>query len=249
MDARHYEANSRAEGDIDLFEQESLNDINIIGSLFKAWLRELPTELLPKAAQDRIATECQGPHGEMPEEVPQLLKDELSRLPPQNYYLLFATTCLCALLVDCADKSKMTYTNLCICFQPTLRIDAFCFSYLVKHWKYCWQDCWTEKEFEQMELRILDREPASGGSGADSFLGSSNSSSTAVEERSLASASSNTVHMPVRTNLTSTYASEDQLVTPTRGTHNGSQNDYAGPSTQLPELAPMMPLSPIGHFN
>ena len=247
MDARHYEANTHAEGDIDLFEQESLNDINIIGSLFKGWLRELPTELLPKAAQDRVAAECQGPQGEMPEEVPQLLKDELSRLPPQNYYLLFATTCLLSLLVDCSDKSKMTYTNLCICFQPALRIDGFCFSYLVKHWKHCWQDCWTEKEWEQEEIRILDGELASGGSGADSFLESS--SSTAVEERSLASASSNMASMTVRTNLTITYAREDQLVTPTRETHNGSQNGYARPSTQLPELAPMMPLSPIGHFN
>ncbi|RAL63026.1 hypothetical protein DID88_004111 [Monilinia fructigena] len=46
--------------DIDLFECEDLYDINIIGSMLKAWLRELPDELLPKAAQDRIARECAG---------------------------------------------------------------------------------------------------------------------------------------------------------------------------------------------
>jgi hypothetical protein len=60
---------------VDLFEQPDLYDINIIGSMLKAWLRELPDELFPKAAQDRIARECAGS-----ETVPQMLIDELSNL-------------------------------------------------------------------------------------------------------------------------------------------------------------------------
>ena len=248
VDARHNQANICAEGDIDLFEQRDLYDINTIGSMFKAWLRELPSEILPKAVQDKIATECQGAR-----EVPQLLKDELSSLPPWNYYLLFAITCHLSLLTAYSDKNKMTYNNLCICFQPALRIDAFCFSFLVQDWRKCWQGCWTEKEALEEEYRVLDGEPPSCGSGANSFLDSS--SSTAMEERSLASASSNKASIAGRANqgrpppLTLTKASEEQLVTPTRETHNGSQNGYTRPSTQLPELAPVMPLSPIGHFN
>ena len=34
--------------------------MHMIGSMFKAWLRELPTEILPKAVQDKIATERRG---------------------------------------------------------------------------------------------------------------------------------------------------------------------------------------------
>ena len=216
--------------------------------MFKAWLRELPTEILPKAVQDKVATECQGE-----QDVPQLLMDELSMLPPWNYYLLFATTCHLSLLIDHAGKSKMTYHNLCICFQPALRIDSFCFKFLVQQWRKCWQGCWTEKEALEAEYRVLDGELPTVESGANSFLDSP--SSTAMEERSLASASSHQASIGGRANqvrpppLTLTKASEEELVTESRE-HVGSQNGHTRPSTQLPELEPMMPLSPIGHhFN
>ncbi|KAK7747744.1 hypothetical protein SLS62_008888 [Diatrype stigma] len=113
------------EGDVDLFAQDDLYDINIVGSMLKAWLRELPDELFPKSAQERIARECAGT-----EEVPQLLIDELSNLSPFNYYLLFAITCHLSLLLAHADKNKMDFRNLCICFQPCMKIDAFCFKFL-----------------------------------------------------------------------------------------------------------------------
>ncbi|KAG0650903.1 Glucocorticoid receptor DNA-binding factor 1 [Hyphodiscus hymeniophilus] len=67
------------EYDIDLFEQDDLYDINIIGSMLKAWLRELPDELFPKSSQDKIAKEAAGS-----ETVPQILIDELSNLPPST---------------------------------------------------------------------------------------------------------------------------------------------------------------------
>ena len=86
-DPRHYKANIPAEGDIDLLEQKDLQDINIVGFMFKIWLRELPTEIHSKAVQDKIATQCQGAR-----EAPQLLRDELSSLPPWNYYLICAIT-------------------------------------------------------------------------------------------------------------------------------------------------------------
>ena len=37
--------NMIAEHDINLFDEPELYDINIIGSMFKAWLRELPDEI------------------------------------------------------------------------------------------------------------------------------------------------------------------------------------------------------------
>jgi hypothetical protein len=165
--------------DIDLFEQEDLYDINIIGSMLKAWLRELPDELFPKASQDKIARECAGA-----EQVPQLLIDELSNLRPYNYYLLFAITCHLSLLLAHSDKNKMDFRNLCICFQPCMRIDAFCFKFLVVDWRECWKGCKTENEWVTTEYALWDLLPPSSGEGR---------SSTAVEscdERNVSSSDS-----------------------------------------------------------
>jgi hypothetical protein len=134
-----------------LIADDNLNDPNVIGSLFKNWLRQLPDEIFPKAIQTRIQQECQGAKS-----TPQMLKDELSKLPPFNYYLLFAITCHISLLHSCSEFNKMNYNNLCICFQPAIKIDAFCFQFLILDWRNCWQGCWTEKEYLAEEVKLLD---------------------------------------------------------------------------------------------
>ncbi|PNY24523.1 Rho-type GTPase-activating protein 2 [Tolypocladium capitatum] len=143
--------------DVNLFEEDDLYDINIIGSMFKAWLRELPDELFPKEAQDRIARECVGST-----EVPQMLIDELSKLSPFNYYLLFAITCHLSLLLAHSDKNKMDFRNLCICFQPCMKIDAFCFKFLVCDWRNCWKGCKNEAKFIEDEYQLFDQPPPRG---------------------------------------------------------------------------------------
>ncbi|RFU71982.1 hypothetical protein TARUN_10279, partial [Trichoderma arundinaceum] len=143
--------------DVNLFEQNDLYDINIVGSMLKAWLRELPDELFPKEAQERIARECHGA-----EKVPQLLIDELSNLSPFNYYLLFAITCHLSLLLAHSDKNKMDFRNLCICFQPCMKIDAFCFKFLVCDWRDCWRGCKHEAKYIEEEYRLFDQPPPRG---------------------------------------------------------------------------------------
>ena len=148
------------EYDINLFDEPELYDINIIGSMFKAWLRELPDEIFPRHIQEKIAKECKDAAT-----TPQMLKDELSKLPPFNYYLLFAITCHISLLHSCSQLNKMDYRNLCICFQPCLKVDGFCFQWLVLDWRNCWQGCWTEEAFLAEEMRILEgQDTASVGS-------------------------------------------------------------------------------------
>lgn len=147
-----------SEHDIDLFSDPDLYDINTITSLFKAWLRDLPDEIFPKPTQLRIAEQCAGA-----QTAPQMLKDELSKLPPYNYYLLFAITCHISLLHSCAEQNKMTYQNLCICFQPCLKMDSFIFYFLVCDWRNCWQGCWTEKEYMEEENRWLASQQAAAG--------------------------------------------------------------------------------------
>lgn len=147
---RYYERKFDEDRDIDLISDPNLNDPNVIGSLFKNWLRQLPDEIFPKAIQAAIQQECQGA-----KTTPQMLKDELSKLPPFNYYLLFAITCHISLLHSCSEFNKMNYNNLCICFQPAIKIDAFCFQFLILDWRNCWQGCWTEKDFLTDEINFL----------------------------------------------------------------------------------------------
>ena len=217
--------------------------------MFKAWLRQLPSEILPKEVQARIAEQCAGAT-----EVPQFFKDELSSLPPWNYYLLFAITCHLSLLTAYAAKNKMTYSNLCICFQPALKIDAFCFHFLVQDWRNCWQGCWTEKEALEAEYSILNGDvPSTSGSWTGNGGNSSAGSTTVAEERSLASASSHKTSMGGRSQqarpppLSLIMTSDDHSSGSTSSEGSSNQNGYAHTTsrTELPELAPFMPLSPI----
>lgn len=184
-EVKHWQRRFDSECDINLFDEPDLYDINTIGSMFKSWLRELPDEILPKSIQNKVATQCAGATS-----APQLLRDELSRLPPFNYYLLFAITCHLSLLNSYADKNKMDYRNLCICFQPCLKIDAFCFQFLVMDWKNCWQGCWTEKEYLEEEYRyqqegsIHESEDLAVDDRAISSSGSSHQPAPSIPPRS-----------------------------------------------------------------
>lgn len=171
-----------------------------------------------------------------------MLKDELSRLPPWNYYLLFATTCHLSLLHEYVDKNRMNFQNLCICFQPCLKIDSFCFRFLVCDWKYCWQGCWTESETLDEEYAIL-KELEEGRAG-----GSSGGSTAVAEDSSISSTEGSKPSLSARARerqkpppLTIINASGESLASPSR---NGDVNLRSG--SQLPELAPVEPLSPIG---
>jgi hypothetical protein len=233
------------EMDIDLFEEDDLYDINIIGSMLKAWLRELPDELLPKAAQDRIARECAGS-----EKVPQMLIDELSNLSPFNYYLLFAITCHLSLLLAHSEKNKMDFRNLCICFQPCMKIDAFCFKFLVCDWRDCWKGCKTEEHYIQQEYMLFDMIPPSSAEGC---------SSTAVESHDERNVSSSDSSKPSSVNIDNagkTTGGNQNKKLPLQSSQNNtstvnttltvSQEQAPQISAEMRPLSPIKPLSPMG---
>lgn len=201
--------------------------------MFKAWLRELPDELFPKETQAMIAEKCEGATT-----APQLLKDELSKLPPYNYYLLFAITCHLNLLHSYVDQNKMDYRNLCICFQPCMKIDAFCFHFLVCDWKNCWQGCWTEKEYVQIEKEMDEKEQAAAQAkeeaeselhASDRAISSSGSSQPAAEEESQ--------RPPSRPETSRGRKQRPKEI------NTGATSSHTRSISQLPELGP--PLSPI----
>jgi hypothetical protein len=221
--------------------------------MLKAWLRELPDELLPKAAQDRIKSQCSSDNND--DKVPQILIDELSNLPPFNYYLLFAITCHLSLLLTHSDKNKMDYRNLCICFQPCMKMDALSFKFLVCNWRDCWKtsQCLDEGRYTDEEYRLFEQDmrPPNSAEGR---------SSTAIEshdERNVSSSDSskpssvsvnehkwNQGQQNKKLQLSHTHASVStvntqltivQETTPPRKPNNSGY-----------QLSPVKPLSPIG---
>lgn len=242
------------EYDVNLFEEQDLYDINIVGSMLKAWLRELPDEIFPKAAQDRIARECAGSDSS---EVPQLLIDELSSLPPFNYYLLFAITCHLSLLLAHSEKNKMDFRNLCICFQPCMKIDAFSFKFLVCDWRDCWKGCTSEARYIEEEYKLFDlpppkalTEPPPANDEAQLERKPSTSSSSKESVRSVGEQKpkNKPKPLPLSQSNASVVSNNSSISTALTAT---SEREYVGfgqnvGSRDLRPLSPIKPLSPIG---
>jgi len=143
------------ERDVNLLDEPDLYDASVIASLFKEWIRELPEEIFPKPLQVKVAASLPAEvPGKIP--VPQSLRDELSNLPPFNYYLLFAITCHLSLLLSHEPKNKMTLDNLYRCFNQSLKLDGRIFYTLVGDWRQCWQGCYTEDEYLRIEYEHLN---------------------------------------------------------------------------------------------
>ena len=246
--------------DINLFDEPDLYDINIIGSMFKAWLRELPDEILPKATQASIAAKCMGAT-----EVPQMLRDELSKLPPYHYYLLFAITCHLSLMHSYRDQNKMDFRNLSICFQPCLKMDSFCFQFLVCEWKHCWQGCWTEREALMAEYQILDGVPAEvvpADAAAAAVTTTTAAAVVGVDERALSSSESSkppsfhppttvkeqdpwSAHPGTRVTLPDLDSEEEPGPTENPASAHEDAVKVDREPKPLPALSPLAPLSPL----
>ncbi|KAJ5325640.1 uncharacterized protein N7506_008742 [Penicillium brevicompactum] len=147
-EVKHWQRRFDTELDIDLFEVPDLYDINTVGSLFKAWLRELPDELFPKATQTMIAQQCEGATT-----APQLLKDELSKLP----HITTISSSPSPVISTSSILMSIRIRWITAIF-PCMKIDAFCFQFLVCDWKNCWQGCWTEKEYLEIERKMDERD-------------------------------------------------------------------------------------------
>jgi hypothetical protein len=131
--------------------------------MFKAWLRDLPDEVFPKALQHKITSSI--PNVTEQKDAPQILKSELSNLPPFNYYLLFAVTAHITMLLNASKENKMSFHNLCVCFMPAMKMEMPCFSWLILDWKNCWEGCATERDYLEREYAMQDRRKSEGDDG------------------------------------------------------------------------------------
>ncbi|KAF8428138.1 hypothetical protein EV426DRAFT_705034 [Tirmania nivea] len=133
------------------------NDIHTVTSLLKSYFRALPEAILPAEIQKKVYEQCKDhPESESP---PQCFIDELSQLPPYNYYMLYSLSAHLSIVNQQSDVNKMNLSNLGMIFCSTLRIDRFCFNWLVGHWVDCWQGCWTERdELEKTDPELWKRQ-------------------------------------------------------------------------------------------
>lgn len=221
------------EHDIDLFRETDLYDINIIGSMLKAWLRELPEPILPKRAQDRVAREA--PDSTT---VPDVLVEELQNLPPFNYYLLFAITCHLSLLLAHADKNKMGYQNLLICFQPCMKIDSACFKFLVCNWRDCWKGCRTEEKYITEEYKLFETQPPNSADGSVA--------AESVEEWGASSAEHKQPSIAINDKSTDVSSSQTQgEVDHIQNTTLQLKEEKGYTPSELKRLSEIKPLSPM----
>ena len=252
------------EHDVNLFDEEDLYDVNTVGSLFKAWLRELPDEIFSLSLQEKLSEKYASQ-----EKAPDELREVLSQLPPWNYYLLFAITCHLSLLHAYREKNKMTLHNLFLCVAPALRMNNDCFRWLVGDWRSCWKGCLTESDALKEEYRILDGaspnsdEPKAtneatpkvklAGENVDTSQPRPGSSSTTTQPLATPPKTRSRPVQDAKPPHLLLGRSKDDTSIPTGNVHRGSDRNNLTPNTathnrsasQLPELNFPQPISPI----
>ena len=109
------------EGDVNFVADDQYYDVHAVASLFKSYLRELPTTVLTKELHLDFLHVL-----ELDERSKKIAAFNVlvHRLPPVNLALLRALSKYLIEIVDNADKNKMNVRNMGIVFSPTLNIPA-----------------------------------------------------------------------------------------------------------------------------
>ncbi|KAJ5364451.1 uncharacterized protein N7496_010164 [Penicillium cataractarum] len=113
------------EGDVDFLTGDQYYDVHAVASLFKQYLRELPTTVLTRELHLDFLRVL-----ELDDKQKKLLAFNalVHRLPKPNLSLLRALSLFLIEIVNNSDVNKMTVRNVGIVFAPTLNIPAPVFS-------------------------------------------------------------------------------------------------------------------------
>lgn len=133
-----------AEGDFDFLAHDHYYDLHAIASLFKQYLRELPTSVLTSELEPsflqvlgkgilhfpviNLDMHLIGAGVNDKQKRIKAFNILVHRLPKPNIALLEALSLFLIVVVNNADVNKMTVRNVCIVFAPTLNIPAPVFS-------------------------------------------------------------------------------------------------------------------------
>ena len=109
------------EGDVDLVADGQYYDVHAVASLFKLYLRELPTTVLTRELHIEFmrVLDLNGKKEKI-----AAFNTLVHRLPPPNFWLLRALSQYLLEVVNNSEKNKMSMRNVGIVFAPTLNIPA-----------------------------------------------------------------------------------------------------------------------------
>ncbi|KAB8256246.1 hypothetical protein BDV32DRAFT_97690 [Aspergillus pseudonomiae] len=125
------------EGDVDFLAGDQYYDVHAVASLFKQYLRELPTTVLTRELHIKFLRVL-----ELNERQTKIaaFNSLVHRLPRPNLALLRALVQFLIVIVNNSDVNKMTVRNVGIVFAPTLNIPAPVFSMFLTEFERIFED-------------------------------------------------------------------------------------------------------------
>jgi RalA-binding protein 1 len=118
---RNLKERFNTEGDVDLVGEEEYYDVHAVASLFKTYLRELPSTILTRDLHIDFLNVLDMEHKQ---QKVIAFNSLVHQLPPVNFALLRALSEYLLEVVQNSDKNKMSVKNVGIVFSPTLNIPA-----------------------------------------------------------------------------------------------------------------------------
>ncbi|KAL2828644.1 hypothetical protein BDW59DRAFT_142794 [Aspergillus cavernicola] len=125
------------EGDVDFFSGDHYYDVHAVASLFKQYLRELPSTVLTRELHIEFlrVLDCNEKQKKI-----VAFNSLVYRLPKPNLALLRALVQFLIVVVNNSDVNKMTVRNVGIVFAPTLNIPAPVFSLFLTEFEEIFDD-------------------------------------------------------------------------------------------------------------
>jgi RalA-binding protein 1 len=138
------------EGDVDFVSGDQYYDIHAVASLFKQYLRELPTTVLTRELHLDFLRVLEVDDRE---KKVVAFNSLVHRLPRPNLALLRALSQFLIEIVNNSDVNKMTVRNVGIVFAPTLNIPAPVFSMFLTDYDSIFGD--TDKNFADSTKELI----------------------------------------------------------------------------------------------
>ncbi|RDW57410.1 GTPase-activating protein BEM3 [Aspergillus mulundensis] len=138
------------EGDVDFLAGDEYYDVHAVASLFKQYLRELPSTVLTRELHIEFLRVLD--INDKPNKV-TAFNSLVNRLPKPNLALLRALVQFLIVIVNNSDVNKMTVRNVGIVFAPTLNIPAPVFSMFLTDYDEIFDDI-PEYNANPMDLAV-----------------------------------------------------------------------------------------------
>ncbi|WEW60350.1 Rho GTPase activating protein [Emydomyces testavorans] len=141
------------EGDLDFSDGDRYYDVHAVASLFKQYLRELPTTVLTKELHLDFIRVL-----DLDEKQQKVIAFHslVRRLPRPNFNLLKVLSQFLLVIINNADVNKMTVRNVGIVFAPTLNMPAPVFSMLLTEFDAIFGDN-PPAEFTTRPVELLEQ--------------------------------------------------------------------------------------------